>query len=63
MRKPLGSGRSSQGSLTAREPAVARVKPEGESNAALDKGKRMETLINRYAQPLSSRPQPRVRYQ
>ena len=45
---------------TAREPDVPRVKREGEPNYALDQGKRMETLINRNGQPMSTRPQPRV---
>ena len=54
-----GSGRGNS-NLTAREPEVPRVKWEGEPNYALDRGKRMETLINRNSLPMSSRMQPRV---
>ena len=50
------------GNLTPSARAPPRVKMEGEDNANLDKGKRMERLIHEYLkQPASARPAPRVK--
>lgn len=50
------------GLLSPSPRAPPRVKPEAQENADLDKGKRMERLINEYLQhPISSRPAPRVK--
>ena len=50
------------GNLTPSARKGPRVKMEGEENADLDKGKRMERLIHEYRkQPASARPAPRVK--